>query len=126
MIFLFNSCARKVGYVTSSVVPAAQGKVKVKKDNNDNYAIDINVRHLAAPDHLPQPKNVYMVWRATESNCVQNLGQLNTSSSLISSTLKASMNAITPYKPKLLFITGADAGTVQAPGDYRVLTPSAL
>ncbi len=46
------SCAKKISFQTSSVVPAAQGSVKVKKDNNNNYSIDLNVIRLADPKRL--------------------------------------------------------------------------
>lgn len=36
MLFYVSSCARKVSFQTSSVVPAAQGSVKVTKDKNEN------------------------------------------------------------------------------------------
>lgn len=50
MIFSFSSCARKISFSNSSVVPAATGKVKVKKDKNDNYRINVDIEHLAAPN----------------------------------------------------------------------------
>lgn len=124
VIVLPASCSRKVGFATSTVVPAADGKVKVKKDNNNNYAVDVTVKHLAEPNRLPQPKDVYVVWIETERNGVQNLGQLATSSGFLSSTLKAELKAVTPYKPSRVFITGEDAATVNYPGSYVVLNTS--
>ena len=123
-VLLIASCSRKVSFTTSTVVPAAEGKVKVKKDKNDNYAVDVDVKHLAEPSRLPQPKALYVVWIETERNGVQNLGQLNTSSGLLSSTMKASMEAVTPYKPTRLFITGETVANVQYPGGYIVLDTS--
>lgn len=121
-----GSCARKINFATSTIVPAAEGTVKVKKDKNDNYGVDISVKHLAEPNRLPQPKNVYVVWAETAGNGVQNLGQLNTSSGIISSTLKASLEAVTPYKPVRVFITAEDAATVVAPSMYVVLNTASL
>ncbi len=121
-----SSCARKINFATSTIVPAAEGTVKIKEDKNNNYAVDVEVRHLAEPNKLPMSKNVYVVWVETERNGVQNLGQLNTSSGLLSSTLKASLQAVTPYKPTRLFITGEDAATVQYPGNYVVLNTTSF
>ena len=39
---LAQSCAKKITFATSSVVPAAEGSVKVKKDKNNNYNIELN------------------------------------------------------------------------------------
>lgn len=115
------SCARKISFATSTVVPAAEGTVKVKKDNNNNYAVEVDVRNLAEPARLPQPKNVYVVWLQTENNGTQNLGRLNTSSGLFSSTLKASLKTVTPYKPVRIFVTGESSADVTYPGNYVVL-----
>ena len=38
MIVPFTSCAKKVTFLNSTVVPAAKGLVNVKKDNNQNYS----------------------------------------------------------------------------------------
>jgi hypothetical protein len=125
-MFLCMSCARKISFATSTVVPAAEGTVKVKKDNNDNYAIKVEVKNLAEPHRLPQPRKVYVVWMQTANNGIQNLGQLSTSSGLFSSTLKASIEAVTAYKPTRLFITGEDAANVAYPGNYVVLNTSSF
>lgn len=95
----------QVSFNTSSVVSAAKGKVRVKKDNN-NYAADIEVSNLAEPKRLARPKNMYVVWMETQRNGLQNLEQQNTASSLFAKNLKASLKTVTPYKPVRIFITG--------------------
>lgn len=50
MLFTLTSCARKISFQTSSVVPAANGMVKVKMNNNNNYGIKISLANLAAPN----------------------------------------------------------------------------
>jgi len=116
-----SSCARRASFNASTIVPAAEGKVKVKKDKNNNYAVDVDVRNLADPKRLAQPRNVYVVWMETERNGIQNLGQLNTSSGLFSSNLKASLGTVTPYKPTRVFITGENTANIQYPSSYVVL-----
>ncbi len=118
---LLVSCARKAHFVTSTVVPVAEGKVKVKKDKNNNYAINIKVRNLAEPNRLQVPKDVYVVWAETDRNGVQNLGQLKTSSGLFSSKMKASLETAIPYKPIRVFITAEDDAAIQYPGNFVVL-----
>ena len=41
MFLSFASCGKNVAFQNSSVVPAAQGKVSVKKDSNKNNSIKI-------------------------------------------------------------------------------------
>ena len=47
---LLLSCATKYAFNTSTVVPAAEGLVKVKKDKNNNYSIALIVKRLAEPE----------------------------------------------------------------------------
>lgn len=119
---MFVSCARKINFNTSSTVPAAEGRVKVKKDNNGNYSLDIEVKNLSAPTRLTPSKKMYIVWMDTESNGTKNLGQLVTSSALLSSAMKASLNATTPYKPTKVYITAEDEASLEYPGYQSVLT----
>src|SRR5688572_7070939 len=79
----FISCASKIQFANSTVVPTAEGSVKVKKDGNNNYSIDINIKHLANPNKLVPSKSLYVVWAETKENGTKNLGRLNTSSSLL-------------------------------------------
>ncbi|MDQ6815128.1 MAG: hypothetical protein M3040_15435 [Bacteroidota bacterium] len=123
-IVAVQSCSHKIAFATSSVVPAAQGSVKVNKDNNKNYNIDLNVMRLADPKRLNPPKQVYVVWMDTESNGTKNLGQLKTSTGLFSSTLKSSLKTVTPYKPVRIFITAEDNADIQYANGQMVLNTS--
>ena len=121
-LLLLTSCAKKLRFATSTVVPAAEGRVKYKKDDNNNYSIDVDIKNLANPTKLVPPKNTYVLWMETEQSSVQNLGQIVSSSGLFSSTLKASLNAVTPYKPRSFFITGEESPTVTYPSTQVILT----
>ena len=122
----FASCARKISFDNSGVVPAAQGTVRVKVDNNNNHAIKINIRHLADPGRLQPPKSVYVVWMETAGKGPQNLGQLKTSSGLFSSTLKASMEAVSAFKPTRIFITAESRANIEYPDSYVVLNTTSF
>lgn len=117
----FTACNRKIAFNTSTIVPAAEGYVKVKKDNNGNHAINVDVKNLANPRRLPVPQSVYMVWVDSPEG-LKKLGQLKSGSGLFSNTLKASLRAITPVKPTRLFITAESDAGVQYPGSQTVLT----
>ena len=120
-ILCLVSCSHKIGFQPSSVAPAARGEVKVNKDKNNNYAIDLDVQMLAEPNRLAQPRSAYIVWADTEHG-MQKLGQLKTDDGLFSKKLKASMKTTTPYKPRRIFITAEDNTAVRFPGNYVVLT----
>jgi hypothetical protein len=118
---LLQSCATRHTFSTSSVVPAAEGSVKVKKDNNNNFKIDLDVRHLADPKRLSPSREMYVVWLETERDGAKNIGQLNTSSGLLSNTLKSSLNTVSSFKPTGFFITAEDNATTQYPSDFIIL-----
>ena len=125
-LFYFSSCAKKVSFQNSSVVPAARGTVKVKKDNNNNYDIKIDVDNLSEPERLQPSKKTYVVWMDTDNNVTKNIGQINSSSGFLTSKLKASFVTVSSVKPHKIFITAEDDGNIQAPGDQLVLTTNSF
>jgi hypothetical protein len=79
IVFSLSSCATSVSFLTSSVVPAARGTVKVKRDNNKNYVIQISLTDLAEATKLQPSKLTYIVWMITDRQLTKNIGQLNSS-----------------------------------------------
>lgn len=71
-----SSCSQKIPFLTSFVVPSAEGVVKIKNDENNNCMIDLSVMRLADPTRLTPPKVGYIAWMETENNGVRNIGQL--------------------------------------------------
>lgn len=122
LTFFISSCARKIVFQPSVTVPAATGKVKIKKDNNNNYSIDLTVLNLADARRLSPPQNVFVVWILTKENGVKNLGQIKSSTGLFSGKIKASLQAISPYKPTRVFITAEKNKDIPYPGSQEVLT----
>ncbi len=118
----FSSCAKKIVFQPSVTVPAATGKVKIKKDDNNNYAIKLKVENLANADRLNPPQNIYVVWIMTKESGVKNIGQINSSSGFLSSKIKASLTAISPFKPTRVFITAERNNDVLYPGTQEILT----
>lgn len=121
MVF-FNACARKLHFERSTVVPAAEGKVKIKKDKNKNYAVSVDVSNLAEAERLQPPKRTYVVWIETNHDRNKNVGRLNSSTGLFSKKLKASLSTITPYEPNRVFITAEDDAEISYPSGQTVLT----
>src|SRR4030042_2512324 len=77
MIFSFGSCAKKVYFAISPVVPAAQGKITFKSDKNNNYLIQIQISNLADVERLQPPKKSYVVWMETDRGLAINLGRIS-------------------------------------------------
>lgn len=121
LIIALPSCSRKMTFETSRVVPGASGSVKVKKGKNNNYQIEVKTLHLAKPGDLTPPKEVYVVWMNTEDNTVRNIGKIESSSGLLSQTLKGSLKATATSKPTSFFITAESDGNTQYPGNQVVL-----
>lgn len=120
--FFVSSCAKKIVFQQSTVVPAATGKVKIKKDDNNNYSIDLEVKNLANADRLTPPQNIYIVWIMTKESGVKNIGQIKSSTGFLSGKIKASLQSVSPFKPTRVFITAEKNSDVLYPGGQEVLT----
>jgi hypothetical protein len=117
-IFTLNACTTSMNFLTSSIVPAATGAVKTKKDKNNNYTLSIDVRNLAEPKSLTPAKEAYIVWMEDSRNAVKKLGQIVPTSK----TLKASLNATSVAEPTRVFITAEDGVDRQNPEGQIILT----
>ena len=115
------SCATKVNFPVSKVNPGAKVQAKVKQDPNDNYKIELKVENLTAPDRLDPPKEMYVVWIETAKG-TKNLGKINISKSLFSSTRKGKLVTSTAYKPNRIIITAENSSTNNEPGTFVVVS----
>ena len=122
-IVMLQSCdTTKYIFSISPIVPAAEGSVKVKKDKNSNYNIDLDVKNLAEPKRLSPAKETYIVWMETEQNGSKNIGQLKISSGVLSNTLSSSLKTVATFKPTGFFITAENDANIQYPDGQTVLT----
>jgi hypothetical protein len=126
MIAFSTSCATKMTFSTSSVVPAAQGSVKVKRDKNKNYEIKISISDLAGVERLQPVKQTYVVWMVTDNGLTKNIGQLKSSKSFLSNKLKATLKTVSSFKPVKIFITAENDPDVQYPGDQVILSTDVI
>lgn len=117
VVFSISSCAKKIMFQTSSVIPAARGQVALKKDKNNNYQVQMTLSYLAEPERLSPAKNTYVVWVITEENEIPvNLGQI-----IGTSKLKVKFETVISSKPKKIFITAENEASTQYPGNMVVL-----
>lgn len=121
-VFSFASCTKKVAFLSSSVVPAARGYVEVRNDKNKNYAIRIHITDLAEVQRLQPSKQTYVVWMVTDDDATKNIGQIKSSTGIISKQLKASFATVSSIKPIKIFITAEDDASIQYAGTQVVLS----
>ncbi len=122
MMIPITSYAQKIKFMTSSVVPAAEGYAKVKQDNNKNYVIKVEIKDLADVDRLQTSSVSYVVWMETDQGNTENLGQLNSSSGFLSKQMKASLETVSSYKPSKIYVTAEENTNAQYPGDELILS----
>lgn len=120
-LILITSCGTKVNFPVSQIVPGADISAKVKQDGNDNYKIDLKAENLTDPERLNPPKEMYVVWIETARG-TKNLGKLNMSSGMFSSTRKGSLSTTTAYKPSRIIITAEDISTNNEPSSFVVIS----
>jgi hypothetical protein len=122
IVFSVNSCATSVSFLNSSVVPAAQGTVKIKTDKNKNYVIQISLSNLVESTRLQPSKLTYIVWMVSDRELTKNIGQLNSSKGFMSKALKGSFKTVSSDKPDKIYITAEDDAAIQYPGTQVVLS----
>ena len=121
-----NSCAKRTTFLTSEIVPAARGEVKVSVDKNKNYVIKLDLNNLAEPTRLTPPHNYYVVWMENENGETKNIGQIKTSTGALSKNLKAKFETVSASKPTKIFITAEDEADVVYTRSIAILTTTEL
>lgn len=122
----FNGCSKKIHFAKSSVVPAAEGTVKIKKDKNKNYNINVSIANLAEPGDLTPSRSAYVVWMQTDQNNIKNIGQITSSKGFLSKALKGSISTVSPHYPTKIFITAENNGNISYPQGETVLTTASF
>jgi len=118
LLVAISSCTPKMNFVPSQIVPAATGEVRVKKDKNKNFVVDVNVRNLAEPKRLDPPRDTYVVWMESGRDAAKKLGQIRPASR----NLRARLTTTETTQPDNVFITAEDNADVLYPGGQTVLT----
>lgn len=103
----------------TTLVPAAQGRVQVSRDQNGNIVCQLSVKHLARPASLTPPRNTYVVWIQSDSAAPQSQGELR-----VTQNLQGQMRFITTLPRFDLFITAENNARVTAPTGPEVLRAS--
>ena len=121
-ILMKNLFAKKIGFLSSPVVPAARGYVKVKRDIDENYLIQVKISNLAEVNRLQPSRQAYVVWMITDHEITVNIGKIISSTTFLSTKLKASLKKVSSSKPIKIFITAEDEAGAQSPNEQVILT----
>ncbi len=113
-----QACTPKMNFATSTIAPAVSGDVRVKKDKNSNYIVNVDVANLAPAKNLDPPKNTYLVWMESDDRSVRKLGQLSPSGK----ALQAKLTATAVSKPDAVFVSAEDNADVEYPAGPTVIT----
>lgn len=122
LMMVMTSCSKQVAFQISPVVPAARGNVSMKIGKNENYHIKIDISNLAEVNRVSEPNKTYVIWLQTPADDYKNIGQLESSSNMVSSKLHASFETFTAFRPTKIFITAEESGSVYTPGSNLILT----
>lgn len=97
---------------TSAAIPAAEAKLKLKNEDNQNTKVELKVERLAEPSEVVQGTSTYVVWvrPAGKGAAPQNMGALR-----VGRDLKAELDTVVPYTDFNLFITAEKSPTVTNP-----------
>jgi len=112
---------QRVDLQNSSISPAAQGKVTINTDRNDNVNISLKVEHLAPPENLEPPRLAYVVWAQTPDGKNFNLGQLQ-----VNTDREAELYTTTSLQNFRLIVTAEKQSTTETPSDEVVLASQLL
>jgi hypothetical protein len=115
-----GSSTQTVRMSTSPDIPAAQGTVKTSLTDNDNTAIEVEVRHLAPPERVAFGATTYVVWAlAPDRDTPQNLGALR-----VDEKLRGTLKTVTPLRRFEMFITAEQSPTAQMPTNGELFSAS--
>ncbi|MEX0811373.1 MAG: hypothetical protein WD048_04085 [Chitinophagales bacterium] len=115
LMLCFASCAQQVNFQKSTHVPAAEVEMKIDRDKNGNYTIDLKVKNLAKPQNLTPGRKTYIVWNQGDYGSF-NLGQLK-----LDDKLKGKLKASSVYKPNQIIITAENNPMATQPDNQVVL-----
>jgi len=108
--------AKKIPFKQSSVVPAAEGYVKITSDRNNNNVIKITIKNLAHVERLDPAMKTYVVWMVTDRETTENIGRINSTNKL-----NVAFQAVSSFKPTKIFITAEENEGTKTPGYKMVL-----
>lgn len=113
-----SSCARRMFFDRSWVVPRATARIIVKHRGDNRYLVTLKMRRVMPPENLKPPMHAYIVWMETAQNGTKRLGEIKVSAE----DRRDVLDAVTPFRPRKIFITAEASSDAEAPIGQVVLT----
>jgi len=114
-VALTPASGKKYPLTASTAVPAARGKVEIRKNANGNTTVRIEAEHLAAPDKLSPPGTDYIVWFQEKGAEPQTQGRFR-----VDKNLKGSFETSTPLRNFDIFVTAESNASTKQPAGPEV------
>ncbi len=114
-----TAAAQHLVMAPSTVIPSAEIKLDLGKDQNGNTTVDLKAKHLAQPANLTPPKSVYVVWVQSDDQTPERKGQL-----VVNKDLSGELKFVTPDQHFQLFITAEDNANAASPQGTEVIRGS--
>jgi len=135
-VFITESCSKKTMASDNKPVvvappdnspivipPENVGRVQIKRDENSNYVIQINLKDLEGSEKIESTsRKYYTVWMNSYSKKAKSLGQINSNSGWFTDRSKASFEAVSKYRPTKIFITEEETASAARPSAKLVWT----
>lgn len=115
-LLLLAGCVKRVPLTAATTVPAAQATADLTHDHNGNTVVELKVKHLAEPQNLSPPAQVYVVWFQPPGQAPIKEGQLE-----VNHNLKAKFRAPTTFKTFTILVTAENSANVAQPTGQEVL-----
>jgi hypothetical protein len=109
--------AKTFPLTSSQAVPAAAGKIEVKKDKNGNNEVTIKTEHLAQPGMLTPPASTYVIWFQEQNGEPMNQGNLK-----VGKSLKSEFKATTHFANFDVSVTAEGDPMTKSPSGQVVLS----
>lgn len=114
-------CAQRVALRNAPDIPAAIGEARITQDQNRNAIVDLDIRHLAPPENLKPPRNVYVVWSQSPEGKNLNLGQL-----IVGGDRRGTLKSPTPMQIFRIIVTAEESPTVVFPSQHIVFSSDTI
>mgnify|MGYP005750571635 CR=1 FL=1 len=120
-VFALSSCSKSFTFPVSTLTPAADGEVILKKVKGSVYTFEVKVENLASPSRLTPSKSHYIVWAENDQGEYQNLGSMELSKKNV-----AKLEGALMYEPTYFFITAEDVINANWPGNQEIFRSERL
>jgi hypothetical protein len=117
LVLTVAGCANRVNLVNTPLVPAADGRLTISTDRNDNTKVKLEVKHLAPPSALTPPQETYVVWTRSEDGSPQKQAVLQ-----VGDNRQGEIEFITPAANFEVVVTAESSPDVQFPSNMVAFT----